>query len=76
MESNRRIEQFLSRGNAQIQEDMHQTWFPIIELGRRSGSVRPDLTGGRMIESGCLWDSEGHLVAQSRQIGLLLNNGS
>ncbi len=32
-----------------------------------------DLTGGRMIESGMLWDSTGALVAQSRQIGLVLN---
>ncbi len=31
-----------------------------------------DLTGGRFIETGALWDSEGHLVAQSRQLGLLL----
>ena len=31
-----------------------------------------DLNAGRMIETGCLWDSEGHLVAQSRQIGLVM----
>ena len=31
-----------------------------------------DLAGGRMIETGSLWDSEGHLVARSRQLGLLL----
>jgi len=31
-----------------------------------------DLTGGRMVESGCLWDSSGQLVAQSRQIGLVM----
>ena len=31
-----------------------------------------DLHGGRMIESGSLWDSTGALVACSRQIGLLL----
>ena len=30
-----------------------------------------DLNGGRMIESGCLWDSENRLVAQSRQLGLV-----
>ena len=33
-----------------------------------------DLTGGRMIETGSLWDSTGALVARSRQIGLLLPN--
>lgn len=31
-----------------------------------------DLVGGRMIESGTLWDSTGAVVARSRQIGLLL----
>ncbi len=31
-----------------------------------------DFTNGKMIESGRLWDSTGALVAQSRQIGLLL----
>lgn len=31
-----------------------------------------DLNEGRMVESGALWDSEGHLVAQSRQIGLVM----
>ena len=31
-----------------------------------------DLAGGRMIESGSLWDSEGVLVARSRQLGLVL----
>ncbi len=31
-----------------------------------------DLTGGRMIETGSLWDSEGHLVARSRQLGMLM----
>ena len=31
-----------------------------------------DLTGGRMIETGALWDSTGALVARSRQLGLLL----
>lgn len=31
-----------------------------------------DLAGGRMIETGSLWDSNGTLVARSRQIGLLL----
>jgi hypothetical protein len=31
-----------------------------------------DLNEGRMVETGALWDSEGHLVAQSRQIGLVM----
>jgi len=31
-----------------------------------------DLAGGRMIETGTLWDSEGRVVARSRQLGLLL----
>lgn len=31
-----------------------------------------DLHEGRMVESGALWDSQGHLVAQSRQIGLVM----
>ena len=31
-----------------------------------------DLAGGRMIETGSLWDSTGALVARSRQLGLLL----
>lgn len=59
-------------------------WVPTIELTvhvrRRpaSGWIQArlecdDLQGGRMIESGALWDSTGALVARSRQIGLLLN---
>ena len=32
-----------------------------------------DLTGGRMIETGSLWDSTGTLVARSRQLGLVLS---
>ncbi|MEO1060838.1 MAG: thioesterase family protein [Actinomycetota bacterium] len=58
-------------------------WVPTIELTvhvrRRPapGWVQArlecdDLQGGRMIESGALWDSTGALVARSRQIGLLL----
>lgn len=31
-----------------------------------------DLSGGRMLENGWLWDSAGNLVAQSRQIGLVM----
>lgn len=34
-----------------------------------------DLTGGRMIESGTLWDEQGRVVARSRQLGLLLPAG-
>lgn len=57
-------------------------WVPTIELSvqvrRRPapGWVRArfqtlDLADGRMIEDGALWDSEGHLVAQSRQLAML-----
>ncbi len=59
-------------------------WVPTIELTvhvrRRPapGWVQArlecdDLQGGRMIESGALWDSTGALVARSRQLGLLLS---
>lgn len=34
-----------------------------------------DLAGGRMIETGSLWDSTGALVARSRQLGLFLETG-
>jgi len=58
-------------------------WVPTIELTvhvrRRpaDGWVQArfecdDLVGGRMIESGTLWDSTGRVVARSRQLGLLL----
>lgn len=58
-------------------------WVPTIELTvhvRRKPEpgwvqarfVTDDLNDGRMIESGCLWDSTGQLVAQSRQIGLVM----
>lgn len=58
-------------------------WVPTIELTvhirRRPAPgwvqarfVTDDLNDGRMIESGSLWDSEGQLVAQSRQIGLVM----
>lgn len=49
-ESNHRIEQFLLRGNQKIQEVMHETWFPLIEMGRRNSKVRADLTDERIIE--------------------------
>ncbi len=58
-------------------------WVPTIELTvhvrRRPAPgwiqarfVTDDLADGRMIESGSLWDSTGQLVAQSRQIGLVM----
>ena len=31
-----------------------------------------DLSDGRLVESGTLWDSTGAVVARSRQLGLLL----
>ncbi len=34
-----------------------------------------DLHEGRMVETGALWDCQGNLVAQSRQIGLVMNPG-
>ncbi len=59
-------------------------WVPTIELTvhvrRRPATpwlrgrfVTDDLHGSRMIESGALWDENGDLVAQSRQLGLLLS---
>lgn len=59
-------------------------WVPTLELTvqvrRRPqpGWVRAefstdDLDGGRMIETGKLFDSAGQLVAQSRQLGLVMN---
>lgn len=58
-------------------------WVPTIELTvhvRRRPSPGwlqarffcDDLSHGRMIETGQIWDSEGTLVAQSRQIGLIM----
>ena len=58
-------------------------WVPTIELtvhvrrrpapGWIQGRVEcDDLVDGRMIETGTLWDSEGRVVARSRQLGLLL----
>ena len=62
-------------------------WVPTIELTvhvrRRPASgwmfarlACEDLSGGRMIESGMLWDSSGALIAQSRQLGLVMQGGS
>ena len=34
-----------------------------------------EMTDGKMIESGLLWDSEGNLIAQSRQLAMLLKRG-
>jgi acyl-CoA thioesterase len=58
-------------------------WVPTLELtvhvrrrpapGWVAAELRTDdLNQGRMVETGALWDSEGHLVAQSRQIGLVM----
>jgi acyl-CoA thioesterase len=58
-------------------------WVPTLELTvhvrRRPapGWIRAefrtdDLHEGRMVETGALWDSEGRLVAQSRQVGLVM----
>ncbi|MCB1644450.1 MAG: thioesterase family protein [Pseudomonadales bacterium] len=35
-----------------------------------------DLMDGRMIENGCLWDEQGRLIAQSRQLALVMNNSA
>jgi acyl-CoA thioesterase len=62
-------------------------WVPTIELTvhvrRRpaAGWIQArlecdDLSGGRMIETGTLWDSTGRVVARSRQLGLLLQRSS
>ena len=61
-------------------------WVPTVELTvhvRRRPAVGwvqarfecDDLADGRMIESGTLWDSNGAVVARSRQLGLLLTEG-
>ncbi len=60
-------------------------WVPTVELtvhvrkrpapGWIQGRFRTDdLEGGRMIETAALWDSEGSLVAQARQIGLVMQS--
>jgi acyl-CoA thioesterase len=61
-------------------------WVPTIELtvhvrrkpapGWIQAQFRTqDLADGRMIEDGLLWDSQGHLIAQSRQLAMLLKRG-
>ena len=58
-------------------------WVPTIELTvqvRRHPApgwilgqfVTEDLHNGRMVETGSLWDSNGELVAQSRQLGMVM----
>ncbi|MFV0308550.1 MAG: thioesterase family protein [Desertimonas sp.] len=58
------------------------SWVPTIELtvhlratpspGPLRCAMRSDVvTGGFLNEDGTIWDSDGHLVAQSRQLGLL-----
>ena len=62
----------------------HQGWVPTLELtvhirrrpapGWITACLRSDdLQAGRMVESGQFWDSQGHLVAQSRQLGLVMH---
>ena len=57
-------------------------WVPTIELTvhlRRRPSPgwllgefwSEDLSDGRVLEDGALWDASGHLVAQSRQLALV-----
>lgn len=59
-------------------------WVPTLELTvhvrRKPASgwiqgqfIADDLNHGRLVESGALWDSTGQLVAQSRQLGLVLD---
>ena len=58
-------------------------WVPTIELTVhfralpvpgwvRGRFITDDLTDGRMIETGELWDADGTLVARSRQLALLV----
>ena len=58
-------------------------WVPTLELtvhvrrrpapGWLLGQFRTrDLAEGRMVEDGLLWDNQGQLIAQSRQIGLVM----
>jgi len=57
-------------------------WVPTVELTVQVRSIpvegwimghffTDDLQNGTMVETGCLWDSEGTLVAQSRQLALI-----
>jgi acyl-CoA thioesterase len=61
-------------------------WVPTVELtvhvrrrpaaGWMLGQFRTlDLSDGRMIEDGWVWDSQGHLIAQSRQLALVRKAG-
>lgn len=61
-------------------------WVPTVELTVhvrrrpepgwiRAQFLTEDLHHGRMVESGRLWDSAGNLVAQSRQLGLVMRAG-
>lgn len=60
-------------------------WVPTVELTVhvrrrpvpgwiRAWFVCDDLSGGRLIETGVLWDDTGAVVARSRQLGLLLTD--
>ena len=48
--TNHRIEQFLLRGNPQITSHMNETWFPVLEEGKRQGIVRKELSNERIVE--------------------------
>jgi len=61
-------------------------WVPTVELtvhirrrpsaGWMLGQFRThDLNDGRMIEDGLLWDAQGHLIAQARQLALVRQPG-
>lgn len=60
-------------------------WVPTLELtvhcrrAMTSGWVlgrmtTEDLTDGKMIENGCLWDEQGRVIAQSRQLALVMDD--
>jgi len=60
-------------------------WVPTLELTvqirrrpapgwLRAVNRTDDIEGGRLIESGLIWDSEGRLVAQMRQLAMLLDH--